>query len=251
MWKHLKKYHNEEYGNSNSQSDPRNAIQPYTEGGLRQRFAKWVIKADLPFTLVDDDEFRQIVSYLRPTAHVISSSTLKRDITSLYSIQKGKVASLLQRCAGRISFAMDAWTSANYIPFLGITVHWVDENWKSRCLLMSLEPLSGPHSGENLSKVFVKACKEFSIFTKIHAITTDSASNNITFMQHLEEVCRNHRVDFKARNCHVRCLAHAMNLAVQDFLKELKSPPLENEDSYLEVGDEEQNLGIIAKLRYV
>jgi hypothetical protein len=255
LWKHLKKHHPEEYTlssrNSRHPSESTSTIPSYSDSVLRQLLIKWIIKKDQPFTVVENEEFCEIVSYLRPNASLPSPTTVKRDILRLYEIQKQMVINLLQRSSGRISFAMDAWTSANFIPFLGITVHWIDENWKLQCMLLSLEPLSGSHSGENLSKVFVNTCNEFGILTKIQAITTDSASNNFTFAQHLENACQIRGIQFQAKNFHVRCLAHVMNLAVQDFLEELKSQPLNDEDDYLGLEIEGRNVGTITKLRYV
>ena len=54
------------------------------------------------------------------------------------------------------------------------------------------------------------------------AITSDSAGNNGTLAKILEARCQNLSIDFKAKNHHVRCLAHVLNIAVQVFLTELK-----------------------------
>ena len=48
-------------------------------------------------------------------------------------------------------------------------------------------------------------------------VTTDNASNNLTFINELS----NENVFFKKEN-HFRCFAHVINLSVQEALKELK-----------------------------
>jgi len=55
------------------------------------------------------------------------------------------------------------------------------------------------------------------------ACTTDSASNNDTMMAAIEDTCRNKIIDFTKDKNHVRCLAHVINLAVQDALRALKA----------------------------
>ena len=55
------------------------------------------------------------------------------------------------------------------------------------------------------------------------ACTTDSASNNDTLMAAIEATCRNQNIDFAKDKNHVRCLAHVLNLAVQDALRALKA----------------------------
>ena len=52
--------------------------------------------------------------------------------------------------------------------------------------------------------------------------TTDSASNNDTLIDSLESICINQHIDFTKQNNHIRCLAHVINLAVQDALASLK-----------------------------
>jgi hypothetical protein len=53
------------------------------------------------------------------------------------------------------------------MSFLGITAHWIDDNWKLMETLADFRKLSGPHSGENLAEAFVDSCKELGILTKV------------------------------------------------------------------------------------
>lgn len=66
-----------------------------------------------------------------------------------------------------LSFAIDAWTSRNQIPFLGISVHWIDRDWRLRSSTLDFGTLSGPHTGENLAKRFLDILQDFSIATKV------------------------------------------------------------------------------------
>lgn len=56
------------------------------------------------------------------------------------------------------------------------------------------------------------------------AVTTDSASNNSTFVtEFVNEVhVKWNLYDVRDPDCHVHCFAHILNLAVQDLLAELK-----------------------------
>src|ERR1041385_1187733 len=60
-----------------------------------------------------------------------------------------------------ISFTLDAWTSPNCIAFLGITAHWISENWQLNEILIDFHKLCNAHSGENLAEAFVQCCNEF------------------------------------------------------------------------------------------
>jgi hypothetical protein len=47
-------------------------------------------------------------------------------------------------------------------------------------------------------------------------VTTDNASNNLTFIEELSK-----ENDFFEKEMHFRCFAHVINLSVQEALKEL------------------------------
>lgn len=66
-----------------------------------------------------------------------------------------------------LSFTIDAWTSQNQLPFLGISVHWIDKKWELKCTTLDFCVLSGPHTGENLSQKFSDVLDEFNITTKV------------------------------------------------------------------------------------
>ncbi|CAJ0647878.1 14174_t:CDS:2, partial [Entrophospora sp. SA101] len=142
---------------------------------------------------------------------------------------------------GHISFTLDCWTSANTIPFLGITSHWINIDWQLQETLIDFVKLSGPHSGDNLREAFVASCRDLGIFAKLLAVTTDNAMNNNTFVSSLADICYNEGINFDIDNNHVHCLAHVMNIAVQHALKSLKATAANNEDEVLNIDDNDVN----------
>jgi len=60
--------------------------------------------------------------------------------------------------------------SPNYIPFLGITVHWISHEWTFKEMVLDFYKLSGPHSGENLFQAFERCCTDMNILTKVLSI---------------------------------------------------------------------------------
>ena len=66
----------------------------------------------------------------------------------------------------------------------------------------------------------------------------DNASNNLIFMQALEDICKNENIEFDKYDQHIRYIAHVFNLAIQDALMTLKAGEAKDEDELLE----EQNI---------
>ena len=83
----------------------------------------------------------------------------------------------------KISLTVDAWTSPFQDDFLGVTAHWIDDNWRQKELVIGFEPLNGTHTGVNLAEALVNVIERFNIGNKLLAITTDNALN-MTKMVH-------------------------------------------------------------------
>jgi len=79
------------------------------------------------------------------------------------------------------------------------------------------------------------------------ACTTDNAANNDTFIRSLEATCMEEGIDFKAEKQHVRCLAHVINLAVQQALKSLEAEGAATDDELLS-GDNDIASEVIPKV---
>ena len=69
---------------------------------------------------------------------------------------------------GKISFTLDAWTSSNCIPFLGITAHWISDKWELKNTIVDFVKLEGPHSGKNIKEVFLNSLNNLGITTKVN-----------------------------------------------------------------------------------
>lgn len=76
------------------------------------------------------------------------------------------------------------------------------------------------------------------IFLQILAVTTDNASNNVTFLQEVAIELAD-SIKFDNNNQHVRCLAHIINLAAQEVLKSLKAVSSISDNEFL--GEETNN----------
>ncbi|GBC14448.2 ribonuclease H-like protein [Rhizophagus irregularis DAOM 181602=DAOM 197198] len=152
-----------------------------------------------------------------------SADTIKNYIMTSFNDNQKKVASILQNMSSKISFTIDAWTSSNNFSFLGITAHWITENWKLKSFLLDFIKLKGPHSGANIKDAFLKSLKNFNIESKILGVTTDNASNNVTFLKAVESDLSQRYIYYDSEDKHVRCLAHIINLAAQQVLTTLKA----------------------------
>jgi hypothetical protein len=126
-----------------------------------------VVVSDQPFTVTEDDHFRIMIKRLNCEAIIPSDVTIRNDIHQSFAIEQTSIQEELQNVLGRISFTLDAWTSKNQLPFLGITAHWISENWELKKITLEFHHLKGPHSGENLAKAFFQVLRDYKLLTKV------------------------------------------------------------------------------------
>ena len=84
---------------------------------------------------------------------------------------------------------------------------------------------------------------------QVCAITTDNTSNNATMIDELMKTMSHIKPLFD-RKCHMLCLAHVLNLAVQDGLKELKTTA--DEDTSASCISSSKSLGdVVSRVRKI
>lgn len=180
---------------------------------------RWVIECNQPFTEPQQKASVALIRTLNPDATVVSDKTIKADLMAEFESKIKELITEIATVPGKISITMDACTSKNSLAFLAIRGHWLDQEWKYQSKMLDFAYIEGDHTGFNLSKIFVDCLARLEIpFTKILAVTLDNATNNDTFFTWLE------RHGITAVNNRMRCMAHILNLSVQDILKSLKVP---------------------------
>jgi len=127
-----------------------------------------------------------------------SSSTVQRWITTSNENERNEIEKSLHQARSRIHYSMDMWTSPNHQGLLGIVAHFVDRNGLLNRALLALWKVEGVHSGENQCRTFVRVLGEYRIQHKTGYIIMDNASNNDTFMEHLEIAQLDSRYHFNA-----------------------------------------------------
>jgi hypothetical protein len=49
---------------------------------------RWVVVNDQPFNVVENNEFKEILTFLRPGINIPSADTVRRDLSENYKISK-------------------------------------------------------------------------------------------------------------------------------------------------------------------
>jgi hypothetical protein len=225
---------------------------PITPDRLKKLIALFIISNNLAIRVVDSKSFKDLVIGLNGSGLTIPNrKTITTEIETIYKATRRNLTAKLtayKASGGRFSLCIDAWTSKSQHAFLGITVHFMDENFKPQMYLLELADLKRRHTGKYMAQVLVKVLRSFNISDKIHCITRDNASSNSTLFASFEKYYRDY-FNGVSRTRAIPCIDHILNLICQDILKQMKATIstkelqdlTEDTENVEEDKDEEQN----------
>lgn len=161
-----------------------------------------------PFSIVEERAFKKFASwipgYKLPTRKTVSETM----ITKLYEKTKENNKKDLDNISN-ICVTADMWTSTVTDSYLGVTGHFITDDWKLKTFLLDCAYFPEKHTSDNIKQKLSEITDEWNVSSKINFAVTDNAANVKKAIQDL---------GWK----HYGCYAHTLNLIVQDSLKIVK-----------------------------
>lgn len=128
----------------------------------------------------------------------------------------------------KISLALDGWASSNHLSFLAIKGYYINTQWQLKEKLLDFIPIRGRHTGALMADEVLKLLSKSELQKKLLSITCDNASNNSTLTQSLQQGLQQLGISWSPSENTIPCLAHIINLVVQDIIQHLRlSAPTE------------------------
>lgn len=108
---------------------------------FRVSMMNWVVLDNVPLSYLDSKNFRKMIADCNPNAEVITTESMKTDITNMATFARAKRETLWKDALGNlrdISLTYDKWTSKANVSYSGIVAHWIDDDWELRtCVVWS------------------------------------------------------------------------------------------------------------------
>ena len=178
---------------------------------------------ELPFIFSEKEGFRYFMMKACPRFHIPSRTTIYRDIMGLYAAEKQKLNKYFMDSHKIVSITTNTWPSTKLQKYMVLTAHYIDIDFKLIKEIISFV-LVDSHKGEAIGKALDKLVIEWGIETVCN-ITVDNASSNDTCLQYMKSSLKNRGgAVAKGLYLHMRCVAHIVNLVVQDGLKIMCHP---------------------------
>ncbi|XP_019166614.1 PREDICTED: zinc finger BED domain-containing protein RICESLEEPER 2-like [Ipomoea nil] len=194
----------------------------FNQEAIRMALVEMIIIDELPFRFVESPGFRKFILVACPRFKIPSRWTISRDINLIYEEEILKLKCVFRGNTQRVSITTNTWTSIQRINYMVVTPHFIDEEWKLNKKIISFVPITS-HKGEAVAKVLETCLLDWGI-RNVYSITVDNASSNDTAIGFLKKKLMSWGTStVKGKYIHMRCIAHILNLVVQDGLKQCDS----------------------------
>jgi len=172
--------------------------------------ADWLITDGLPFNAVNGKGFKKMMKKVNAAFNPPCYTTLKQDMGLGYNTAIELMKNYIEETCDYASITTDLWTSRTKNGYIGITCHWLTPEMKLCDILICVDPISYPHTGEHIRKAIQDKLKILGLEKKIIIAVTDNGSNMVKAIGEWNGVER------------IACSAHTLQLCVLKGLNKIK-----------------------------
>ncbi|CAB4427392.1 unnamed protein product [Rhizophagus irregularis] len=223
---HIKKYHKHIHREANQttlkfKGNTTSFYDKEKNSEFVKLLIKWIVIDMLPFSLVDSVYFNEFIQKLNPKFRCPGRTTLKNEIMSEFKSRREHIVDFVKDIPGHCSITTDIWSSIKNEAFIGVTIHFITNEWKLKHFTLEVLRITGSHTGNAIYEILNKLLEDFDLKRKVISITTDNGSNMVV-------ACRLLKNDFDVQTpaldfIHSRCICHILNLAVNSGLKHIEN----------------------------
>ncbi|CAM4651471.1 unnamed protein product [Leuciscus chuanchicus] len=223
MWEHLKRRHPIVTREGNKTKTKQTTLPSYIgketqctpqkAAELSKRILRVIVKDMRPVSLVEGEAFIDMIEYACPGFKCPSRWWFTKQLEKAYQSTLEDLKKDLQKRSSKISLTTDAWTSIATETYLGVTCHYINDNWEMVSFVLCTKPLEDRHTAENIARWIEEVAEkfDFSLCDDVQAIVHDNAANVVKALRILEE---------KHGVASLRCAGHTTQLIVNHALKD-------------------------------
>jgi len=170
-----------------------------------------IIAQSLPFNLVNSKQFKSFCNVINPAYSIPCTKTIKTIISEEYKAGVSNLSLYLESSCNYITITTDLWTAKSKDSYIGITGHWLTKEFEPCNILLTIEKIPYPHTGDAVSTYISNCLRKFSLMDKLVCIVTDNGKNMV-----LATSIINREFGKVER---LACTAHTLQLTVKVALK--------------------------------
>lgn len=167
-----------------------------------------------PLSMVEDTGFKAMIQDFNPKYSIPSRTHFTSLMEHKYTEISDKLKSVLKE-TDNIALTTDIWTSVATEAYLGVTCHFLGDDWEIKSFSLTTMPLEDRHTATNIADWLEESATKFQIpLQKVKAVVHDNGANVVAAARILKE---------RHGWASIRCAGHTLNLVVQNSLKNNKT----------------------------
>nr|KAJ0211573.1 hypothetical protein LSAT_V11C400177550 [Lactuca sativa] len=168
---------------------------------------------ELPFKFVENEAFIEYTNALNGKVVLPRRTTVSKRVPDYYVEEKAKLNKFFSNPLTNVHLTTDCWTSScQRSSYIVVTTHFIDKDWFMHKRVINFKSLDS-HRGEDIGHTLLTCLEEWGI-NNVMTITIDNAISNDKAIEFLMKKLPN-LYDW-GKQLHVRCIAHILNLLVND-----------------------------------
>ena len=114
--------------------------------------------------MVEDDGFRAMIHTLIPGYTLPSRTHFTKLMERKYEQTFNEVKTALNNGNNsKLAFPTDVWTSVAIEAYLGVTCHYITDDWDMKSICLTTMPLQDRHTGSNIAEWLEEVVARFEI----------------------------------------------------------------------------------------
>lgn len=131
----------------------------------------------LPLSTVEAKGFKMLMKTTVPLYNIPSRKTITNMIEARYAIMKEQFAKTIEQVSS-YTLTCDNWTDVTNQSYLGVTIHYLGDDYKMKNGCLDVLPLDTNHTSDYLHDSLLKVIENFHVdLNKVMAVISDSAAN--------------------------------------------------------------------------
>lgn len=141
----------------------------------------WIFDDLHPYTIVENEQFQKLLTTLNKKFNVPSEKVIR--CTLMPKLYHETQAALLQSLSAAItntyfSITCDIWSSLALDSYLGVTVHYISEDFYRKVVMVRCLPYNAKHTGDSIKERIRYILEKWQLpEARLHCVVSDTASN--------------------------------------------------------------------------
>ncbi|CAL5087138.1 unnamed protein product [Urochloa decumbens] len=151
---------------------------------FRGLIAKYFISAEIAFRKAEDPCWKEMINYCQPSFRAVGRLSVRADCILIYEEEKLMLIDQFTKLRSHVSLTADLWSSNQNLGYLGVTAHFINEEFELKKKIIAFKQISFPHTSYAVQDRITSCLMEWELVDKMFTQTLDNASVNIVTFSH-------------------------------------------------------------------